>query len=365
MGEPSKFKEFRETFNKRVNQSKLGFLFYLIPITLLSVLLYVVNACYFVLIVPFVAIAIPYYLGFRGIKKFAVLGLFILLTNTLAVGAVSAQRALDYNNFWASDENVREYVEPQNSTGDVLSMGVVSPKVGSPDTNFTYTVLYKSDLPPNYVKLFVVDTPLSNGHVPEERTMIQTNPGDTNYENGVEFRFSTTLSSEVPPGHPWWPNHFFYFETENANGTWDTTIEAGSLTSFGFGPMNADPLNQYGYSTFWAFSDMIFVIILFYLGLGMYWWLGQAKIKSTQWQERMEAMQREEVTEFECDRCGADVPEDAERCPKCGASFEEEGEEEEKEPPKEIEDEFECDSCGADVPGDAEECPVCGEVFEE
>jgi ribosomal protein L40E len=126
--------------------------------------------------------------------------------------------------------------------------------------------------------------------------------------------------------------------------------------------MNAPLGEVYWLNIIWAFYNMLFVIAMYYLGVAMYWWLSQARTRATQWQERAEDMQRKEYAEFECDRCGGDVPEDADKCPKCGATFDEEKEEtkEDKE-----EAEFECDNCGADVPGDVDRCPKCGERFDE
>ena len=110
---------------------------------------------------------------------------------------------------------------------------------------------------------------------------------------------------------------------------------------------------------------MLFVIALFYMGVGMYWWLGKARQRSSQWQERVDAMKEEEWAEFECDRCGADVTENADKGPSCGAAFDEE-EKEGTEEETQVEDaEFECDRCGADVPADVDKCPSCGEAFDD
>ena len=77
-----------------------------------------------------------------------------------------------------------------------------------------------------------------------------------------------------------------------------------------------------------------------------------------------------------CSECGAEVPMDARRCPKCGASFDEDTEEVEVEATEaeiaerverqENEDHsFECSECGAKVPADANVCPQCGARFDE
>ena len=69
---------------------------------------------------------------------------------------------------------------------------------------------------------------------------------------------------------------------------------------------------------------------------------------------------------FTCDNCGAYVPTDAAKCPKCGLTFEEDDDADEDEEESETEEEkMTCDNCGAYVDDDATECPKCGATFEE
>lgn len=352
-------------FQSKINETKYGFLFYLIPITLLSILFYLISGCFFVILVPLGALAIPYYLGFKGPKRFAILGVFVLIVNTLAFGAVSTYRAYDYENYWGSFDAWTKYVEPMGF-GENLSAGVVSPNAGDADTEFTYSVIYTNgdDLPPLSVQVIVSDNLLEENSQRTSYPMTAVDPADTDYTDGAEYQYSTTLPALKPMGYPEWPNHFFYFQAEDANTTVvDTAFRENNLTTYGLGPMNANLLDQYLYSTIWSFYNMLFVIALYFLGVGMYWWLRKSRQRSSQWKERWEEMQEEEeISDFECDRCGSDVPEDAEKCPRCGATFDEEEEEEE---PGEEDAEFECDKCGADVPADADKCPNCGEHFEE
>jgi hypothetical protein len=270
-------------FQSKVNETKYGFLFYLIPITLLSVFFYIVSGCFFVILVPLSALAIPYYMGFKGPKRFAYLGVFILLINTFVFGAVSTQRAYDYDNYYSSFESMAKYVEPQ-SGGENLTQGVVSPKSGDADTQFTFTVTYvnEDNLPPLWVRVMLVDRPVANESAETPFSMNATNPLDTNYVDGAEFQLTTTLPALKPIGYPEWPNHFFYFVTRDANNTVaDTAFREDDLTSFGFGPMNAELFDQYWYCTVLAFNNMLFVIALYFLGVGMYWWLRKARIASS------------------------------------------------------------------------------------
>ena len=92
--------------------------------------------------------------------------------------------------------------------------------------------------------------------------------------------------------------------------------------------------------------------------------------------EEIKAKMKRKVEYSVCSECGAEVPMDARRCPKCGANFDEETEEVEVEATEEeiaerIEKQeesgecFECSECGAKVPADADVCPQCGARFDE
>ncbi len=351
-------------FLKKINEKRFGFFFYLIPVTLISLLLYMVASCFFVLLVPLSAVLIPYYLGFRGPKRFAFFGVFVLLVNSLAFGGISTYRAYDYANYWGSFEPWQEYIDPQNSTDNVLTQGVFSPRSGGPDTEFTFSVIYtdSNDVQPLYVHAVISDDLIAGEGNEIVLNMTPADPSDTDYTDGVLYEGSRTLPTEFAVAYPEFPNHFHHFESDSTSiGYYTTAFTNEDTMSFALGPMNAGFGDVYWLNLIWAFYNMLFVIALFYLGVAMYWWLSQARSRASQWQERMDTMRKEEYAEFECDRCGADVPEHAEKCLRCGAVFDED-EEGEKETEPEL---FECDNCGADVPWDAEKCPKCGEIFED
>ena len=329
----------REFFD-RINKSKLGMLFYLIIIVPLSVVFYMLQSCLFVFFVVFVSMAVPYYGGMRGPKKFAILGVFILISNSLAYGGLSTYRAYDYANYYASYESTRPFVDPQSALLDNLSLseGFVTPKTGDANTQFIFSVIYahENNTPPKYVHVNVSNSYLAGVGQIESFNMTPANAGDINYTDGAHYVVSTRLSSWIDSRYWEVPNHFFYFEVEDDNGTYtNTTISSGGYVNLALGPMNAGFLDVFYPNVIWGFSNMIWTIALFYLVVMMYWWLRRAKGRADEWQARMEKIEKEQISEYECDRCGADVPDDADKCPRCGAAFdegeEEEGEEEEEE----------------------------------
>ena len=81
-----------------------------------------------------------------------------------------------------------------------------------------------------------------------------------------------------------------------------------------------------------------------------------------------EEMKVKKVEYFECSDCGKEVPLASEKCPFCGASFEEGIEDETIAETKEEtkpEVTFTCSECGKQVPESASVCPHCGEKFED
>jgi ribosomal protein L40E len=68
-----------------------------------------------------------------------------------------------------------------------------------------------------------------------------------------------------------------------------------------------------------------------------------------------------------CEHCGAELPEDATVCPKCGAPVEPDDPAPAADEKNSRDDQVEmffCDHCGAQAPRDATKCPECGEPFE-
>jgi uncharacterized membrane protein len=336
-------------FLSKINETKWGFLFYIVIVVPMSVLFYVLGTCLFIFFVVFAMMAIPYYMGLRKPKRFAILGVFVLVLNSLAFGGISTQRAYDYAGYYGSFEEMRVLVDPQENTLRNLTEGTVSPRTGDANTQFTYAVVFTNnlDIPPKSVSVVVSDSLFQGTGNEQQFAMSPVDPSDTDYTDGVLYEVRTTLSDYMDMRYIELPNHFFNFEAEEGNSTLlkpyfvNTTFPEGGFYRYGFGPMNAPPLEAFQPNTMFGFANMIWTIALFYLVVLMYWWLGRAKERSQMWKERMEEMQKEEYAEFECDRCGSDVPGDAEKCPRCGATFDEEEEEkgEDEEEEEEEEDE--------------------------
>jgi ribosomal protein L40E len=67
--------------------------------------------------------------------------------------------------------------------------------------------------------------------------------------------------------------------------------------------------------------------LLFYLLLVLTWWMDRSKAKMAEFdrarkQEKKGDDGQKVVDKFVCSECGADVPSEANQCPRCGEKFE-------------------------------------------
>ena len=270
--------------------------------------------------------AIPYYMGERRFRNFLVLGLIVVVADSVAFGVLDA-------NFLSSFE-AGEQTSPDKMT---ITQGLVNPSLGDADTLFTFTV----NVTANYTDIRGIDfyvyvnisdmseyKPSGN----EYYLLEETDPSDINATDGKHF----IRSFQLPAGI-----HFFHFSA-NVNGTWNNTMAHDDLSNADFsalGPINADSLAIFQVFFFSALLTMFFTSILFMIFVMMYWWIGKSRIERAKWDTRVrEAGELEpadaKIPDFECTNCGRPVHDDAIRCPHCGAVFEEGEEEETEEEPE-------------------------------
>lgn len=77
---------------------------------------------------------------------------------------------------------------------------------------------------------------------------------------------------------------------------------------------------------------------------------------------RPESMKPKKTDFFQCSECGAEVPSDAKVCPKCGAKFDGEEQDIVKSDGsiEKVSERAVCPGCGCELPDGAEVCPKCG-----
>ncbi|HWM52218.1 MAG TPA: zinc ribbon domain-containing protein, partial [Thermoplasmata archaeon] len=113
-----------------------------------------------------------------------------------------------------------------------------------------------------------------------------------------------------------------------------------TLTNLDFGPLTAPVANFYGLFVYFTAFSMILPFTFYYVILFMWWYTVRARATRTKMLGAEPQIPKEtpkpkvdvatptksekasKATAFTCTNCGADVDENAEKCPKCGAVFE-------------------------------------------
>ncbi|MFQ6106480.1 MAG: zinc ribbon domain-containing protein [Thermoplasmata archaeon] len=304
---------FQESFEK-FKKSKLVVPTYIVLVILICMGLVYLNTCLATILIPVAMFAIPFYMGEKRFRYFILLGIIVVLVNSVALGLLNA----DY---------IRGYQTPEQMSADehTITQGTITPTVGGADTQFNFTVWITSNVTDvNLVQVWVNISELQEykPHSDEYHPMNASDSLDTNLSDGKEYHVTIQLPKGV---------HFFHFAAD-IDGTWYTTLFYDELSSAylkALGPINADfP------TVFWMYFQaalmyMFFTSILFMIFVMAYWWIGKSRIERAKWDDRLrQAGELEpveaEIPEFECTNCGRPVHEDALRCPHCGAIFEEE-----------------------------------------
>jgi len=288
---------------KRFMKSEWFWIVYLLLTAFLAGLLAVYVVCYSTFIIPLVMFIIPYWLKEKRIRRLLLNGVIVFILAALFAGAILT--AL-YSAYSPSSELSGE-------SGTVsLSHGIVEPfdYGGNPGTVYRFTVVYKNTVIVGSSDVGVV---LEIWEYTETTSRKYDMVGNT--AGNVTAGWVFTLNMTVPEGM-WW--HAFN----------ETTKGSSVTTAFAFGPRNA-PWTRF-FSTFvpYYLLSLVLPVSLYYIIVGMYWWMEKAKMMRPPPAKR--PIEKQRAAEFDCTNCGADVPADASRCPRCGAVFEDE-EEPEKE----------------------------------
>jgi len=287
-------KTFKEKFDAIKNTTKgklIAFgLILLVNTGLLFFIVFVMpDVCLMSILVPLSIFGIQFLFGERRMSWLIVIGLVIILISGLILGAVIAY---DNYNYTPSP------LEGSTSTGvTVLTNGRVDPRSGPADQVYNYTITY-TDLggPPLSIVVNIYAPYLG---FDENRSMIPVDPS-SDPSTGSEYYHETTLPRGI---------YFYEFRCRNSTGVWaNTTYESG--------PVNEDM----SYFMIVGLSFLPYLAMIYLLIIMLYWWTQKAKTYRPQPPPPKEPSKEDEFT---CSKCGADVPGDATKCPKCGEEFEE------------------------------------------
>ncbi len=293
------------------------------------------TACLGLLLIPVAVFVVPYWLGERSLKQFALNALVVFIIGILIISA------------FYTDSTVNAPVPVlDSSTATGLSShlalynGTVSPYRGSGGQTFTYNVRLVTTGLNNTTPLFVyVNYTDFQGFGATPGVFPMAVDKSRSNASGTWYIANRAMGSDV---------YEFYFtacDTPNcdARQNYTATISAiGPLTASGF-----------SYFFFWVYPVAFYLLIpisFYFIILFMYWYTvrmrkmrsrmaetGQAdKLDLKKGATKDEAKEGEAEGEtqaapaesakkaaaFTCTNCGADVTEDDAKCPKCGAVFE-------------------------------------------
>ncbi|MDD1767078.1 MAG: zinc ribbon domain-containing protein [Methanomassiliicoccales archaeon] len=301
---------------------------------------FLMDSCLSVILIAVLAYAIPYYFGLKNRKKLALFGvaLFVLLGFVLAA---------TYFNAYAS------YPGDQiNSEDNVLVNGTVAPYKADASTTFTFSVL------------------LVEGNASD-----QVWANVTSFGLGESYSFNQTMmpyeSTPVPGGQMFvlnktMPTGVYQYHFASFHGTsWHRS------NTWGLGPLSLSDETFFGELLYQGMIRVwLQIATLFFMIVLLTWWMESSKKRTEDLRKRAEEggskkdagiwgkrkdekpdVKKRTVEKLVCSECGAEVPTDAKKCPRCGEPFEEEGE-------------LVCTSCGAKVKESDKKCWNCGKEFE-
>ena len=286
-------------------------------------------ACIVLLLMPISVFIVPYWLGERKVRNFGANALVVFSIAILVGAAMSTQALL------SQDEAIPLRSIPGFLSDPTmqLSNGTVSPYRAPPPGPFTFRV--KLTTPSNgtpadflvFLNLTIV-TGLSGFERPPYQMAFSPGNGSANNTiDGSWYETRLDLTDSI---------YGYAFSARNIVDNW---------TSAGpdFGPLTASGWTFYGFFVYFtALSGVMVVAFIFYYAIVFLWWYtararkarGPLKKGSTDIPKRAHATTADSDTKgdagakaakaaaFTCTNCGADVGEADDKCPKCGAAFE-------------------------------------------
>ncbi|HEX9340472.1 MAG TPA: zinc ribbon domain-containing protein [Thermoplasmata archaeon] len=319
----TKFRKFRGTRWFRV--------VYVAILIALVAQLYVLTAsalaCLILFLMPFSVFLIPYYFGERRMRHFALNALPIFVIATLLAGAMQTQALLAQSD----PVELSSASVPSSAPTMALENGTVSPYHADPGRDFTFRVRLITTVDGNYstynVSLNLTVIEGVSGSQPSFPMAYSPGPNSsTNTRDGTWYVATLPLGGSI--------YGYAFSVTDNA-GNW-------TYTSSDFGPITASGTAFYGFFTYYTGLSMTFPALFYFVILFMWWYTRRMRDNRTRMlgteipkekpvpEPGNKAVEKpteaggkaSKAAAFTCTNCGADVGEDDEKCPKCGAVFE-------------------------------------------
>jgi hypothetical protein len=283
-------------------------------------------ACLIILLIPVLVFVIPYWLGERKIRRFAGNGALVFTIAILVAAAMPTQAIL------AQSEAVplRSFPDFRSAPGLNLTNGTVQPYRGVPGQTFTFRVNLTTagNGTPDAFNVTLNLTAVDGFAFTPTSYPMAYSPGpisSQNTRNGTWYERNVTLGGSI---------YIYGFSVSDQGRNWTETVS------------DAGPIIASGWS-FYAFFLYYLVAVqggfpaelVLYLGIIFLWWYMTRARERVMRAGRPAAKpetpptkpERKEATEgtkaakapaFTCTNCGADVSASDQKCPSCGAAFE-------------------------------------------
>lgn len=316
------FQTFRKTLWFRIT--------YLVLLGVIVGQLYVFTlspaACLVLLLIPISVFIVPYWLGERKLRRFAGNALVVFLLAILIAAAMPTQALLSQR------EAVQLGSFPDPASPMVLSNGTVGPYQAAPSTAFTFRVnltTTNGSIDPNDYRVYLNLTAVRGLDFSQTSYRMAYDPGNgsaTTTRNGTWYQTRLSNLTDTIYGYG--------FSAFDGDRNW-------TFAGPDFGPVTASGWTYYGFFLYaTGFSQITILAIIMYFAILFLWWYSmrareaRAKALGRAPQEPKEAEKEtpkappssggkaSRAAAFTCTNCGADVSASDEKCPACGAVFE-------------------------------------------
>ena len=250
------------------------------------------NPCFLNLVIPAIAVLVPYKLfKEKSLKKVFIAGIIAVLLLNLTFTAYQV-------------EGIYFSQEPGDLSSDVLSDGTVDKVYGEQKTKFNFTV-----------NMDTTKLETDNYTVYLNITWLTTTQEEENYRsfvmnelNNSQYYYIFNLKEHDMQDRLY--SHHFSIKKNTTNGVeWEETDSS-------FGPFTISRLDAYRMI---MLQQVVSSVLFFVLVLGMVWWrnrMATSREKSTEGLE-----EKEKELEDYCPQCGA-LLEGETTCPECGIDVE-------------------------------------------
>ncbi|MFP4001998.1 MAG: hypothetical protein ACLFSM_01155 [Thermoplasmata archaeon] len=285
---------------KEVRESRLSIPVYIFTVFIASLWVIFMNPCLMNLVIPILAILIPYKLYDEyKLRKLIVVGLTVIIL--IAFSMAFYQTEVIYG---------RPSRQVDSAEGKLVN-GTVEPVYGDGGTKFNFTVELSEEFVENHTEgNYKVFANLSYTQVEGLRRddfdgyMMERVDSDVDKNGTVEF---FTIVTDLPDRLF---NHYFSLKRNiSMSGEEDYDWER---TSLGFGPVTLNRRDVLGIITF---QQSISTLMFFFLGVGILWLKRRMDKSISESTEGLE--EKEEELEDNCPECGH-LLEGKKECIRCG-----------------------------------------------